>query len=734
MHPETVLSVLVTAPLDRAFHYLDASASGGARPAAVPGTLVEVPFGRQLLPGVVWPTDEPTPEGTRLKRIARRFDAPPLPAPVLELVADVADRTLAPLGSVLRLVLNVPAALEPEAPRMGLRRSALPPPARLSTARARALDAMADERVLAAAEIARAAGTSAGVVKALVDGGWLVPASLPERAPAQPDPARAGPDLADAQAEAAAALRQAVETGGDQGFLLEGVTGSGKTEVYFEAIAACLEAGRQALVVLPEIALTAQWLERFERRFVAPPTLWHSGLASGSRRRHWRHALEGRIGVVVGARSALFLPLDRLGLVVVDEEHDTSFKQDDGVPYHGRDVALARAQRAGCPIVLASATPSLETLVRAGAVPGDATAPSLRHLRLPERWKGAAAPAIELVDLRRERPSRGRFLSPKLAGALTETVGRGEQALLFLNRRGYAPLLVCRACGHRECCPNCSAWLVWHRLRERLICHHCGYSRPEPAHCPACGTVESLAPAGPGVERIAEEAQALLPEARIALMTADRPGSTAALKELVAAAAAGEIDVLVGTQVLAKGHHFPKLTLVGVVDADIGLGGGDLRAGERTFQLMHQVAGRAGREALAGRALIQTHAPDHPALEAVAVGDVARFRAQEAAERQRGGLPPYGRLAAIIVSGPDQKAVRGLARELAATAPRGAGLRVLGPAPAPLALLRGRHRERLLALAAPVVDLGSILRSWLGAVRPRGQMRVQVDPDPESFL
>ncbi|MFP4360107.1 MAG: primosomal protein N', partial [Alphaproteobacteria bacterium] len=532
---------------------------------------------------------------------------------------------------------------------------------------------------------------------------------------------------ADALVAAVAARRRA-------GFLLEGVTGSGKTEVYFEAVAACLRAGRQALVVLPEIALTAQWLARFEERFGAPPVVWHSGLGPALRRRHWRAALDGRARVVVGARSALFLPLGELGLVVVDEEHDASFKQDDGVPYHGRDVAELRAELAGCPLVLASATPALETLARAGVVPPPAAAAPLRHLVLPERHGGAATPDVRLVDLKRDRPARGRFLGPTLATALAETVARGEQALLFLNRRGYAPLLICRACGHRERCPNCSAWLVWHRLRRRLLCHHCGYGRPEPAHCPACGAVESFAAAGPGVERIAEEAQALVPAARIAVMTADRPGSTKALAALVDDAAAGRLDVLVGTQVLAKGHHFPRLTLVGVVDADLGLAGGDLRAGERTFQLLHQVAGRAGRGERAGRAVVQTHLPEHPALAAVAAGDVARFRADEAAERRAAGLPPYGRLAAVILSGPDRDAVKALGREVARTAPRREGVRVLGPAPAPLALLRGRHRERLLVSAVPGVDLGAVLRGWLAGVKLPGRLRLFVDPDPESFL
>jgi primosomal protein N' (replication factor Y) len=728
--PSLEVPVLVTAPLDKVFHYRDANAS-----AAPAGTVVEVPFGRQQLAGVVWPeaADDGGAHG-RLKTIGRRFDVPPLPAGVLALVERVAARTLAPRGAVLKLVVNVPAALEAEPARLGWRRVEPAPTGKLTAARARVLAACPADRAVETGALATAAGVGAGVVRGLGEAGWLERAPLPEPALPQPDPERPGPALAPAQAVAAAALVDAVAGRRREGFLLEGVTGSGKTEVYFEAVAACLRAGRQALVVLPEIALTAQWLARFEARFGAEPVVWHSGLGPAVRRRHWRAALDGRARVVVGARSALFLPLAELGLVVVDEEHDASFKQDEGVPYHGRDVAELRAELAGCPLVLASATPCLETLARAGVLPPPAAGPDLHHLELPERHGGAAPPAVALVDLKRERPPKGRFLSPSLADALAATVARGEQALLFLNRRGYAPLLICRACGHRERCPNCSAWLVWHRLRGRLACHHCGYGRPEPAHCPSCGTVAGFAPAGPGVERIAEEAQALVPAARIAVMTADRPGSTKALAALVADAAAGRLDVLVGTQVLAKGHHFPRLTLVGVVDADLGLAGGDLRAGERTFQLLHQVAGRAGRGELAGRAVVQTHLPEHPALGAVAAGDVARFRAAEAAERRAAGLPPYGRLVAVILSGPDRDEVRALGRALARAAPRVEGVRVLGPAPAPLALLRGRHRERLLVSARPEVELAAVLRGWLDAVKVGSRLRLFVDPDPESFL
>ncbi|HSA82827.1 MAG TPA: primosomal protein N', partial [Geminicoccaceae bacterium] len=517
--------------------------------------------------------------------------------------------------------------------------------------------------------------------------------------------------------------------------LLEGVPGAGKTEVYLEAAAATLAAGRQVLILLPEIALTSQLLERFALRFGRPPAAWHSELGAAARRRTWRRIADGREPIVIGARSALFLPLPELGLIVVDEEHDASFKQEDGVPYHGRDMALARARLEACPAILVSATPSLETAWRvrtSGDLPERNS--GWGHLVLPARHGGAAMPTVGLVDLRRDRPPQGGWLAPSLRAALCATLAAGEQALLFLNRRGFAPLTLCRACGHRLRCPNCSAWLVTHRLRHRLLCHHCGYNRAELDHCPDCGTVGALVACGPGVERLAEEVLALLPAARQAILTSDNPASPGAAAALLKAMREHELDLLIGTQIIAKGHHFPDLTLVGVVDGDLGLSGGDLRAAERQFQLLYQVAGRAGRAERRGRVLIQTHLPEHAVMQALAAGDKERFYAEELAERQDAGMPPFGRLAALIVSGRDLQLVRRFATTLARDAPAEPGLRVLGPAPAPLALLRGRYRQRLLVIAAPDVDLPTALRPWLKGRRLPGSLRLQIDVDPYSFL
>ncbi|HLO78368.1 MAG TPA: primosomal protein N', partial [Magnetospirillum sp.] len=541
-----------------------------------------------------------------------------------------------------------------------------------------------------------------------------------------PDLSRPAPELSEGQQAAADALVAALD-GGFSVQVIDGVTGSGKTEVYFEAVAAALARGRQVLVLLPEIALSAQWLKRFTHRFGVPPAEWHSELSDAKRRETWRAVASGEARVVVGARSALFLPYADLALVVVDEEHDAAFKQEDGVSYHARDMAVVRARLGGVPAVLASATPSLETLanIQAGRYV---------RLHLPDRHAGAALPDIRPVDLRRHPPPRGMWLSPVLVQAIEETFAAGEQAMLFLNRRGYAPLTLCRKCGHRLQCPHCTAWLVEHRLAGRLVCHHCGHFIRPPAKCPECEAEDSFAACGPGVERIAEEAAHRFPGARVALMASDTVTGPHAAAEFVRQVADHEIDLLIGTQIVAKGYHFPMLTLVGVVDADLGLEGGDLRAAERTHQLLSQVAGRAGRAERPGRVLLQTYQPDHPVMRALISGDRDGFIASEADTRRVAGMPPYGRLAALVVSGPDANLLDDFTRRLARAAPRSDFLQILGPAPAPLALLRGRHRRRFLIKAPRSVNLHSALRDWLSAVVPSGGIRVQVDVDPYSFF
>ena len=629
-----------------------------------PGTLVRVPLGARTAVGAVW--SHPPDQGVKTRPIAEILAAPPLPNTLMAFIDWVASYTLSKRGEVLALALKESLLAAP--PKRG---------------------------------------------KAFTFGGA--------------NPAHPGPILSTAQAAAAAALRDSVASQKFSVTLLDGVTGSGKTEVYLEAVAQALRQNRQALVLLPEIALSVQFLQRFEQRFAATPAVWHSELTPAARRETFRAVAEGRANVVVGARSALFLPFPALGLIVVDEEHESAFKQEDGVMYNARDMAVVRARLSAAPCVLVSATPSLESVENAAS--GRYT-----RLDLPSRHGGAVLPQVKAVDLRASPPERGKFLSPVLVEATRETLARGEQVMLFLNRRGYAPLTLCRRCGHRISCPNCTAWLVEHRSHSRLICHHCGHSAAIPETCPACEAEASFVPIGPGVERIAEEVAALFPAARTLVMASDIITSPKQAAEAAARITARDADIIIGTQMVAKGWHFPHLTLVGVVDADLGLAGGDLRAGERTVQMLHQVAGRAGRAQAPGTVLLQSFSPEHPVIAALISGNLPDFYAQEAAARRPGHWPPYGRLAALIISATDEKLAEQTARALARTAPHGPGIEVLGPAPAPYALLRGRFRRRLLLKTAKHIPVQPLLRDWLAQTDIHKSSRVDVDVDPVSFM
>ncbi|MBT7647137.1 MAG: primosomal protein N', partial [Rhodospirillaceae bacterium] len=628
---------------------------------------------------------------------------------------------------VLRMILRVPEAFDPPVPLRALRLAG-DAPERMTPARRRVLDLMADGMARPAREIALVASVASSVPKGLIAAGCLEEVVLPHRPSfAVPDPTVARPDLSSEQQAAAETLGQAVAAKTFETLVLEGVTGSGKTEVYFDALARVLEQGRQVLVLLPEIALSVQFLARFEERFGVAPAVWHSDVPRRLRRDVWRGVATGEVKVVVGARSALFLPFCDLGLMVVDEEHDGSYKQDDGVCYHGRDMAVVRASLEQIPIVLCSATPSLETLANVDKG-------RYRHIFLPVRHGGASMPDVTTVDMTGAGTERGHWLSPTLVKAMQACLEAGEQSLLYLNRRGYAPLTLCRTCGHRLECPNCSAWLVEHRHRARLQCHHCGIWSPRPEACPQCHDSDSLVACGPGVERLAEEVAERFPDARMEIMASDTLLGPDDVAALVGRIERGELDILIGTQVAAKGHHFPMLTLVGVVDADLGLDGGDPRAMERTWQLLHQVAGRAGREDRPGRVLLQTHEPRHPVMRALVSGDRETFLAREKEGRQEAGMPPYGRLAGIVLSGTNEEQVRRLAHDLARNAPRGRDLVTFGPAPAPLSLLRGRFRWRLLVKAGREVNIQAALRTWLEPVQLKGSLRLQIDVDPLSFL
>ena len=696
--------------------------------AAEPGSVVVAPLGPRQLLGVVWEPDRLATEevgDNRLRPLASVLEVAPIAAPLRRLCEWVADYYLAPLAAVLRMVLPSASALEGSRQLVEYRPTGRTPD-RLTPQRLKALAALAG-RQGTIRELAAAAEVSDAVLRGLVYAGALEPVAVEADRPLDcPDPDFAPPELSADQHAAAASLSAAIGHGFDP-VLLDGVTGSGKTEVYFEAIAECLRSGRQALVLLPEIALTEPFLKRFQARFGCPPVAWHSDLRASQRRRAWRGIASGEAKAVVGARSALFLPYRDLGLIVVDEAHEPSFKQEDGVQYHARDVAVMRARFEDIPIVLSSATPAIESrhMVELGRY---------RELKLPARFAGASMPEIRAINLADDPPERGRWLAPSLVAEIEANLEAGEQSLLFLNRRGFAPLTLCRTCGHRFQCPNCTAWMVEHRLMRRLSCHHCGHVMPPPKACPECGEEDSLVPCGPGVERIADEVAELFPDARTAIVTSDTIWSPARAAEFVSAMEAGEIDIVVGTQLVTKGYHFPNLTLVGVVDADLGLAGGDLRAAERSFQQIQQVGGRAGRGDKPGRVLVQSHDPGVPVIAALVSGDAAGFYEAETEARREAAMPPFGRLAAIVVSAEAALEAEDVARRIGNAAPRVDGMAVFGPAPAPLAMLRGRHRQRLLVHAARSLDVQDVIRDWLAAVEWRSKVQVSVDVDPYSFL
>ncbi len=698
--------------------------------AVEPGSVVIAPLGPRQVVGVAWdegsfPQEEAVGDN-RLRPLIGVLDVPPIGAPLRRLIEWTADYYLAPPAAVLRMAIASVPALDGARTVLEYRATGHAP-VRMTPQREQALERIGDRQGLVR-ELAAIGGVSDAVIRGLVKEGALEAVEISVDTPFPvPDPGFAHVDLSGEQQSAALRLSELVRDRAFQPVLLDGVTGSGKTEVYFEAMAEALRVGRQCLVLLPEIALTEPFLARFEARFGCIPVAWHSGLRQSERRRAWRAIATGEARVVVGARSALFLPYAALGLIVVDEAHEASFKQEDGVRYHARDVAVMRAMMESCPTILASATPAIET--RHQVALG-----RYEEIRLPARFGGAEMPEIIGVDLTVHPPERQRWIAPPLVAAMAETLEKGEQSLLFLNRRGFAPLTLCRHCGHRFQCPNCTAWMVEHRLTRRLACHHCGHVMPTPDECPECHADDSLVACGPGVERIADEVAQRFPEARTAIVTSDTLWSPAKAAEFVRDVAGGAIDIIIGTQLVTKGYHFPNLTLVGVIDADLGLEGGDLRASERTFQQIVQVSGRAGRGEKPGRVFIQTRQPDAPVIAALLAGDSEAFYQTETEARKAAHAPPFGRFAAIIVSDTEADTARGVAQAIAHAAPKVEGMEVYGPAPAPLAMLRGRHRHRLLVHARRALDVQDVIREWLGRVQWKASTRVAVDVDPYSFV
>ncbi len=720
--PGEVVAVLLPLPLAGAYDY--------KMPEGLslrPGIFVSVPLGNRHVSGVVWGAGAGDVEPAKVKSIATKLEVPPLNTEIRQFVDWVAAYTLNAPGAVLKMVMSVPQALSTPEPVTAFAFGEIPDGLKITTARQRVLDMAKNGPPRTRPDLAREAAVGASVVTGLAKAGALKEVFLKNQ-PSLPEPdwARPGYDLSPKQEEAADVLSAAVGNGFSV-TLLDGVPGSGKTEVYFQAVAKALEEGGQVLVLLPEIALSAQWLDRFQARFGVVPVEWHSDLTMVQRRNNWRAVAEHRVRVMVGARSALFLPFADLKLIVVDEEHESAFKQEEGAIYHARDMAVVRAKKADIPIVLASATPSLETVI-------NAREGRYRELTLPDRHGGALLPDIELIDMREDKLKDGVFVSSALREALKKTFDAGEQAMLFLNRRGYAPLTLCRTCGHRLQCPRCTAWLVEHKRLGKLQCHHCGYNVRPPEKCPSCEDEGNFAACGPGVERLEEEIKEMFPDIRTVIAASDVIVGPKAAANLVRRIEGHEVDLIIGTQIVAKGYHFPLLTLVGVVDADLGLGGGDLRAAERTYQLLYQVAGRAGRGEKPGRVLLQTFMPEHPVMKAMVAGNREDFIKVETEARKILNMPPFGRLAALIISGFDAGAVDDACRALARNAPYNDRITVLGPAPAPLSLLRGKHRRRFLIKAGKSDQLQSILKTWVGTTHPIKGVKIRIDIDPYSFL
>ena len=723
-HEGELVGVLTTQPLDRVLDY-KAPEGGCWR-----GAFVEVPLGPRKVLGVIWGPGRGDFDPSKIRAVNRVLDVAPMREEMRDFLRRVSDYTLTPMSAMLRLATRAPGL--GDAPSMRkVYRLGDGTPDRLTDARAKVIEVLRDYGGLSftLGELAEMAGVSTSVIKGLVSQGAVQEEDTPRDLPyPRLDPDYGGKELTSDQNAGAEALRASVASGRYGTTLLKGVTGSGKTEVYLEAVAECLRKGRQALVLLPEIALTSEFITRVEARFGMVPAEWHSGVTLTERRRCWRMVGQGEAQLVVGARSALYLPFRDLGLIVVDEEHDTSYKQEDGVVYNARDMAVLRASLNDAQVVLASATPSLESWA-------NVEAGKYFKLELTSRFGAAVMPEMSAIDMRVEDLPRGKWISPTLERAVASRISKGEQALIFLNRRGYAPVTVCRACGHQIGCDQCDARMVEHRFLKRLMCHQCGETKPMPSVCPSCHAEDKLAPVGPGVERISEEVAETFPDARVAVLSSDLFGSARALKAKIKEIAEGGADIIIGTQLVAKGHNFPKLTLVGVIDADLGLQGSDMRAAERSFQLMRQVAGRAGRVDIPGQALLQTFQPEHPVIRAILSGDENAFWAAEASERKAAGVPPYGRMAGIVLSSPDVQQVFDLGAEMARRDEplRRIGAELFGPAPAPIARIRGRHRVRLLVKAEKTAPIQQALSDWVAQFKLPNNLRLQIDIDPQSF-
>jgi primosomal protein N' (replication factor Y) len=723
-----IISVVPLRPVSKTYSYRVPPGQ-----TVVAGQVVRIPFGKkdgEPTLGIVWDLNGDTSvDPAKLKELAVLSDWPPVSEHLRQFLEWSAQYTLSMLGMFARMALPISDVTRPT-PTQTRFKIADKTPTKLSEARMKVIELLSHGGLLTRMEIKNATHVSDSVIKALETDGFIeaMIVSAEGDFDINVDPQKIKlPEYNPPQQEAADRLVATVDKHSFSVSLLDGVTGSGKTEVYFAAVKQILQQGKQVLILVPEIALTTQFIERFTKRFGVAPVTWHSHLTPAQRRRNLKAIVHGQAQVILGARSALFLPHDYLGLIVIDEEHDSSYKQEEGVYYNARDLAIKRAQIENFPVILVSATPSLETYHNAQLGRYD-------WVKLPTRFAEAEMPEIKIIDMRAEKIKRTQFLSTKLIDAMREALDKNEQVMLYLNRRGFAPLTLCRTCGHRIECPRCTAWMVQHRTHGGLMCHHCGWHMAPPKTCPQCNTEDSLVPCGPGVERIEDEVKMYFPDKRIAILSSDTQKTMTILADTLHKIENKEVDILIGTQIMAKGHHFPMLTLVGIVDADLGLGGGDLRAGERTFQILQQVSGRAGRGERPGHVMLQSFMPEHRVIQSLAHGQRDEFLAVEAMEREEAGMPPIGKLAGIIISSKDENKARRFADEMAGAAPSADAIRVLGPAPAPLFKVRLNYRFRLLVKANKDQNIQRYITEWLSRVKTPGGVRVQVDIDPYGFM
>ena len=700
------------------------------------GTFVRVHVMNRPCIGVIWGIGDSNLPAAKIKNISSVFSHK-LNVSDLQWIGRMSEWTLIPMGMVLRLIVNIPDAFCP--PRMEpLYAYNSDASCRMTQNRQAVADAYSsnDNDAMTISDIQNIARVSNAVVRSMIKNETLIPVGE------QPKQKNAAPityhdcgniKLNNQQQAAADTIGQSVQAGGFSVHLLDGITGSGKTQVYFDSAWRAYSMGRSVLLMMPEIALTAQFMSRFKNRFGENPVVWHSNLTADRRREIWHGVLDGTIKMVVGTRSALFLPWQDLGLIVIDEEHDTSYKQEDMGNYHARDMAILRAKISGIPVVLASATPSAETLENVNLG-------KYQHLKLTSRFGGAQLPDISTIDLRENRPEpytvdeteQTGFLSQPLCDALAETLFAGHQAMLFINRRGFAPITQCKKCGWTSVCPECSVGMTYHKRIGKLLCHMCGRTMPMPKTCPDCGGDVSMR--GVGLEKIEQEVNVRFPNARKALVSSDIITSRQSLERLVNKIEQGEIDIIIGTQILAKGHHFPNLTLVGVIDADMGLFGTDFRAAEHTFQQLFQVAGRAGRGEYAGRVLLQTYQPEHPVLTAICASDRDSFMQTDMMGRKMANMPPYGQLIAVIVEGQRESALQSYCNALRDAIPNLKGAKIMGPITAQIYQIRNWYRMRFLVAGPRNANLQPVVSHWLESVKQPVNIRVKIDVNPMNFM